>query len=190
MKRILPLFALLPSVLLAAEVSTDSAARAAKAWVDRGYAMGELPAGRDVAGVRELEDAETGARLLLASFEGGGWVLLSADDLVDPVIAFSEEGDGFDVDDENPFWTLVRGDIAAREAAAGVVRGGDIRLVADHGNSVSFQRFQNLIQLLGLHLLLRQVVHDLLRSQDTLFPAVGIQIVQPAVLLVLRLFQR
>ena len=108
----------------AAEVSASDAARAARAWVDRGYAMGKLPAGRAVAGVREIEDAETGARLLLASFEGGGWVLLSADDLVDPVIAFSEEGDGFDVDDENPFWTLVRGDIAGREAAAGVVRGG------------------------------------------------------------------
>ena len=138
-----PLFASALLALLAvpsvpaAEVSASDAARAARAWVDRGYAMGKLPAGRGVAGVREIEDAETGARLLLASFEGGGWVLLSADDLVDPVIAFSEEGDGFDVDDENPFWTLVRGDIAGREAAAGVVRGGAPAPAAGEGEGSS-----------------------------------------------------
>ena len=66
------LLALLASTAPAAEVSPNDAARAARAWVDRGYAMGELPAGRAVAAVREIEDAETGARLLLASFEGGG----------------------------------------------------------------------------------------------------------------------
>ncbi|MBQ6103479.1 MAG: Spi family protease inhibitor, partial [Kiritimatiellae bacterium] len=111
MKRILPLFALLPSALLAAEVSPNAAARAAKAWVDRGYAMGKLPAGRTVAGVDEVEDPATGARLLVAKFDGGGFVVLSADDLVDPVLAFSETGDGIDPDDNDPFWFLLRRDI-------------------------------------------------------------------------------
>ena len=124
MKRILPLL-LLPAALLASVVSTDDAARAAKAWVDRGYAMGKLPAGREIAAVDEVEDPATGARLLVAKLEGGGFVVLSADDLVDPVLAFSETGDGLDLDENNPFWALLAGDIAAREAAAGVVRGGD-----------------------------------------------------------------
>ena len=123
MKRILPLL-LLPAALLASEVSTDDAARAAKAWVERGYAMGKLPAGREIAAVDEVEDPATGARLLVAKLEGGGFVVLSADDLVDPVLAFSETGDGLDLDENNPFWALLAGDIAAREAAAGVVRGG------------------------------------------------------------------
>ena len=123
MKRLfLPCF-LLPAALFAAEVSTDDAARAAAAWVDRGYAMGKLPAGRAVAAVDEVEDPDTGARLLVAKFDGGGFVVLSADDLVDPVLAFSETGDGLDPDENNPFWSLLRGDIAAREAAAGVDRG-------------------------------------------------------------------
>ena len=56
-------------------------------------------------------------------FEGGGFVVLSADDLVDPVISFSATGNGVPTDDDNPFWALLRNDIAAREAAAGVVRG-------------------------------------------------------------------
>ncbi len=110
--------------LFAAEVSSDDAARAARAWVDRGYAMGRLAAGRTVAGVDEVEDPATGAQLRVVRFEGGGYVVLSADDLVDPVIAFSETGAGLDLDERNPFWALLRGDIAAREAAAGVERGG------------------------------------------------------------------
>jgi len=119
------LLALLAELAPASEVSTDDAARAAKAWVDRGYAMGKLPVGRTVSAVDEVEDPATGARLLVAKFEGGGFVVLSADDLVDPVLAFSETGDGLDLDENNPFWALLAGDIAAREAAAGVVRGAD-----------------------------------------------------------------
>ena len=127
MNKLLPLLFLAPAAVLAAEVSTASAARAAAAWVDRGYAMGTLPAGRVVSAVDAVEDPATGARLLVAKFEGGGYVVLSADDRIDPVLAFSETGDGIDPDDSNPFWALLRGDIAAREAAAGVERGGAAR---------------------------------------------------------------
>ena len=119
----LTLLLILPLALQAAEVSVDDAATAARAWVDRGYAMGKLPAGRTIAGVDEVADPATGAKLLVARFAGGGYVVLSSDDLVDPVIAFSETGTGLDLDEENPFWALLRGDIAAREAAAGVERG-------------------------------------------------------------------
>ena len=111
------------SALFAAEISSDDAARAARAWVDRGYAMGKFSAGRTVAGVDEVTDSDTGAQLRIVRFAGGGFVVLSADDLVDPVIAFSETGTGLDIDDDNPFWSLLRSDIAAREAAAGVERG-------------------------------------------------------------------
>ena len=111
------------SALFAAEISSDDAARAARAWVDRGYAMGKLPSGRTVAGVDEVTDPDTGAQLRIVRFAGGGYVVLSADDLVDPVIAFSATGAGLDLDDDNPFWALLRGGIAAREAGAGIVRG-------------------------------------------------------------------
>ncbi len=106
-----------------AEVATSDAAIAAKAWLDRGYAMGKIPKDRTVASVDEVECSAAGARLLVAKFEGGGFVVMSADDLVDPVISFSASGDGIDTSDSNPFWALLRGDIAAREAAAGVQRG-------------------------------------------------------------------
>ena len=90
------------SALFAAEISSDDAARAARAWVDRGYAMGKLPPGRTVAGVDEVTDPDTGAQLRIVRFAGGGYVVLSADDLVDPVIAFSETGTCPDLNEENP----------------------------------------------------------------------------------------
>ncbi len=108
---------------LGAEISTADASRAAKAWVDRGYAMGKLAAGCAVAGVDELEDPTSGACLRIVRFEGGGYVVLSADDRVEPVIAFSGTGSGIEPDERNPFWVLLRGDVAAREAVAGVDRG-------------------------------------------------------------------
>jgi hypothetical protein len=117
---------LLSSVASAADVSPADAGRAAQAWVDRGYALGKLPPGIAVAGVERIEDAATGVRLHVAKLSGGGFVVLSADDLVDPVIAFSTSGEELDLDEENPLWTLLRSDVAARESAAGVERGGAV----------------------------------------------------------------
>ena len=42
------------------------------------------------------------------------------------MIAFSETGEGLVVDDRNPFWALLRGDIAARAAAAGLSCGKEV----------------------------------------------------------------
>ncbi|MBQ7252168.1 MAG: InlB B-repeat-containing protein [Kiritimatiellae bacterium] len=125
MKRFLPF--LLPVLLavsaLAADISPSQAARAAEAWISRGFAEGVLPAGRTVSAVETLVDAASGARVLVAKINGGGFVVLSSDDRIEPVLAFSSEGKGPSADPRNPFWTLLRGDIAFREAAAGVTRG-------------------------------------------------------------------
>ena len=140
------------SALFAAEISSDDAARAARAWVDRGYAMGKFSAGRTVAGVDEVTDPDTGAQLRIVRFAGGGFVVLSADDLVDPVIAFSETGTCPDFNEENPFWSLLRSDIAAREAHAGVERGksaaskkGTGVLLAASGRTTAQRKWDNLL---------------------------------------------
>lgn len=152
MKRIFLVAFAAPLALAAAEVSRDDAAIAARAWVDRGYAMGKLPAGRTVAGVDEVTDPDTGAELRVVRFTGGGYVVLSANDLVDPVIAFSETGTGLNLDDDNPFWALLRGDIAAREAHAGVERGksaaskkGTGVLLAASGRTTAQRKWDNLL---------------------------------------------
>ena len=104
-----------------AEISPEDAGIAVQNWTRRGFSMGKL-AGRTVASVESVADPESGAGLRVVKFEGGGFVVTSADDRIDPVVAFSETGDGLRPDDGNPFWVLVRGDVAAREAAAGISR--------------------------------------------------------------------
>ena len=125
MKRFLPF---LPAVLaavctFAADITPTQAAQAARAWVARGYAEGVLPVTRSVSSVESLVDSATDARLFVAKFRGGGFVVLSGDDRIAPVLAFSAEGNGVSTDPRNPFWALLRGDIAFREAASGVARG-------------------------------------------------------------------
>lgn len=123
MKHLFLVVLLFPLLSLGAEISSGDASRAAAAWVRRGYAMGKLPADRPVAGVDTLEVPETGAVLRVVRFEGGGYVVCSADNRVEPVLAFSETGEGLSVDEESPFWALLCADISAREAAVGVDRG-------------------------------------------------------------------
>lgn len=109
----------------AREITADEAGRAAAAWVDLGYSLGKIAPGRTVASVETLAVPGSGAELRVAAFEGGGYAVLSADDRIDPVLAFSERGDGVVMDEENPLWALLRADIASRAVAAGVVRGED-----------------------------------------------------------------
>lgn len=123
MKRLLTVLLLLSVSSFAMEIPSGDAGRAAAAWVRRGLAMGKLSADRAVAGVDTLEVPETGAVLRVVRFEGGGYAVLSADDRVEPVLAFSETGEGVAADEGNPLWALLSADISAREAAAGVDRG-------------------------------------------------------------------
>ena len=64
-----------------------------------------------------------GATLHVVKFDGGGFVVTSGDTLVSPIVAFSESGTELVQDDANPMWALLKADLAAREAAAGVVHG-------------------------------------------------------------------
>ncbi len=106
------------------EISPEEAGTAVQNWADRGFSMGKL-SGRTVASAEALSDPETGAAFRIVKFDGGGFVVTTADDRVDPIVAFSETGDALRPDDGNPFWALVRGNVAAREAAAGMARSGD-----------------------------------------------------------------
>jgi len=53
----------------------------------------------------------------VVSLEDSGFVIVPADDLVEPIIAFSEAGT-YDPSDENPLGALVNRDLSGRIAAA------------------------------------------------------------------------
>ena len=118
------------TVLFAAEVrgteiTAEQAADAVQAWIDEGSSMGRL-AGAEVDSSATVETA-SGSRLHVVKLAGGGFVITSADDRVDPVIAFSPGGTNLVQDASNPFWALISGDIAARERAAGVTASTRLR---------------------------------------------------------------
>ena len=106
------------SVAHAAEITAGQAADAVQAWIDEGSSLGQL-AGAEVDSSATVETA-SGARLHVVKLAGGGFVITSADDRVEPVIAFSPSGTNLVQDASNPFWALISGDIAARERAAGI----------------------------------------------------------------------
>jgi hypothetical protein len=114
----------LAGTAVAAEVTPEQAATAAGNWVARGYALGQIPTARGVAGVDEISDSATGAKLRVVRLAGGGFVVTPSDDRIDPILAFSASGETLETDEANPLWVLLRADIASREAAGGVRSGG------------------------------------------------------------------
>ena len=112
--------ACLCAVLLAAGVQARSvdaaqAERAARAWLARGAAPAQI-AGRPVAAVTTRTDGA--ARMHVAKMAGGGYVVLSADDRIAPIIAFADSGDLPAPDARHPLWALLTQDLACRAAAA------------------------------------------------------------------------
>jgi hypothetical protein len=121
---ILLVLALAPA-LRAAEITADQAADAVQAWIDEGSSMDRL-AGAEVDSSATVA-TPSGSRIHVVKLAGGGFVITSADDRVDPVIAFSPSGTNLVQDASNPFWALISGDIAARERAAGVTASARLR---------------------------------------------------------------
>ena len=137
MKAVIPIFAqigkatlfllalALAPALRAAEITANQAAGAVQAWIDEGASMGRL-AGAEVNSSATVETV-SGSRVHLVKLAGGGFVITSADDRVDPVIAFTPTGTNLVQDASNPFWALIAGDIAARERAAGITASPTLR---------------------------------------------------------------
>ena len=96
-------------------VDAAQAERAARAWLARGAAPAQI-AGRPVAAVTTRTEGP--ARMHVAKMAGGGYVVLSADDRIAPIIAIADSGDLPAPDARHPLWALLTQDLACRAAAA------------------------------------------------------------------------
>lgn len=120
MKHILLVASLLVAATVhSAEISSVDASRAARAWVRNGETLGQT-LGATVSRTDTLLDDASGASMHVVSFEGGGFVVMPTDDRIDPVVCFSRSSEPLRPSDDNPLWVLLKGDLAARAAAAGV----------------------------------------------------------------------
>ena len=99
----------------AATVSAEEAERAARTWISVGDTLG-CRMDANVSGVSEFHGKGGTGAFYVVSLEKadgapGGYVVLSGDTRVSPVVAFSDEGE-FAADEGNPLWVLLGADFA------------------------------------------------------------------------------
>ncbi len=100
----------------AAEITAGQAGAAVGKWLGAVTALSPRVSG-PVAGVDSFADSASGAKGHIVRLEGGGFVVTSADDRIEPVLA-AVSGSVPEFDLANPFWALLAGDIAYRTRAA------------------------------------------------------------------------
>ena len=127
MKKIL--FSLIAAMIVipvvAREISSDEAGRAAAAWVRRDNApLGMAIRSSDVAEVRTQKDGDT-PLFHVVRMTSGGVVVTSAESGVTPVVAFLD-GDGIDETDGNPLWKILNTDMSNRLARVRSIKEGSL----------------------------------------------------------------
>jgi len=125
----------------AAEVTADSAAIAARCWLQDDASLG-CALGSGIDSVRTCSP-QGDATFHVVKLDGGGFVVMSSDTTREPVVAFSSGGDLVESDD-NPLWVLLKNDLALRtggdSASGGAKR---LRVLAsedDSGNEAKWRR--------------------------------------------------
>ena len=116
--------------LHAAEVTALQAKDAVQSWLADAPSLG-CKLGGTVEDVRTCS-ATNGTPFQVVRIAGGGFVVTSADTLLEPIIAFSSAGDLVE-NDGNPLWVLLKGDFAER--GKGVVLAFRHRMRAGAGMS-------------------------------------------------------
>ena len=97
-------------IAYSASVDADDAALAAKGWTVGGSALGGAPAG-DVAETKKYDG------WFVVTFEGGGYVVLSSDTDLKPVISWSKDGEWIDDEARNPMFAMMGGDFNATQSS-------------------------------------------------------------------------
>jgi hypothetical protein len=101
------------SIVWAKAVSSDTAHNLVKRWLEKeAEPMGSRP-GSEVADVKTFKDSNNQPAYYVVNLKPGGFVVVSADDLVEPVVCFSASG-SYDFSAGNPLVVLVGRDIPAR----------------------------------------------------------------------------
>lgn len=102
---------------LAAEISAAQARTAVENWVVRDFRPMGARIGQTVRSTQTFSDHAGNALFHVVRFQEGGFVVTSADDGIQPVIAFSE-GDDLVADERNTLWVMLNRDLPQRRTAA------------------------------------------------------------------------
>jgi hypothetical protein len=108
---------LLQSCLWARPTTAEEAALAVTGWLRFNARPLGMALGGRVINVETFTDRNANPAYYAVYLEGGGFVIVAADDLVEPIITFADEG-VFEPATGNPLAALVRRDVERRVAAA------------------------------------------------------------------------
>ena len=101
--------------VLGAPVSSDSAGTIVKGWLQLDHAPLGEPLGGKVKSVETFRDKSGQPLYHVVNLEPSGFVIVSAEDQIEPIIAFASRG-SYDSSPSNPLGALVGKDIPARVA--------------------------------------------------------------------------
>ena len=111
--------------LWAAPADDKQAAAAVRGWLRQEAAPMGVSLGRDIRGVTTYRDDKGAAVYHVVAFVPSGFAIVSADDQIEPVIAFAGSG-MYDPSDRNPLGALVTHDLPGRLAAVQETSGRDM----------------------------------------------------------------
>ena len=131
---VLLLFFLLSTGVLAGPVEKQQAEKAVRGWLKKDIRPFGLSPGRQIKSTDTFYDESGGPLYYVVYLQTSGFVIVPADDRVEPIICFAS-GQTYSPSDDNPLGAMVGSDIPARIAAVKALDSAVSELQT--GNSVS-----------------------------------------------------
>ena len=106
---------------LAAEVTEDEAREAVRGWAALGESLtgGTRFSASAISDVKEYSGKDGKGTYYVVSFEGGGFAVASGDTDMEPILAYSAEGEWVDDEAKNPLMAILGLDVAAASSGNG-----------------------------------------------------------------------
>jgi hypothetical protein len=106
------------NLLLAVSVQQDQALQAARGWLKQNPAPMEQGISKNTGAIQAISEQDGRVLYYVLPLQPSGFVILSADDQIEPVIAFSQTGN-FDGAEDNPLKILLDKDMTGRLETVG-----------------------------------------------------------------------
>jgi hypothetical protein len=108
--------------IFAAPVTADTANNAVQGWLHRDHRPLGAPLSAKIKGAHPVKNTSGGTLYYVVQLDPSGFVILPADDLAEPIVAFSATG-SFDASSKSPLAALVNHDMPRRMARARALAG-------------------------------------------------------------------
>jgi len=139
---------LLPVTCFSAVTTSEDAARAAAGWLIRNDKPFATEVSRFVKDVETFYDDDGTVLYHVASLDPSGFIVLSVDDEVEPIIAFSSDGEYVD-DADNPLRALLVRDLAGRIGNVVDRASSGITITAPSNNAAQWAYLMSLVDAGG-----------------------------------------